>query len=170
MRFLARPFSFMHTPLGFPYCANGTLLPLTLRESSASMRNPLGKFFSYCSGETKPTNARHYCHFYGCRPSKSPLPTLRICEHATRGGKVASLGGGKERAGTAVERECAAISCVRESKLFEPVQPFQQLVESGSERDRTKNRGGRTRSGNGSDARGEKDSRENSLDSRAWLF
>jgi hypothetical protein len=62
----AQLFLFIRTPTGFLKCANGTLLPLTARKSSASMGFQLGKTFSYCGGESKPLNAWDHCHTYGC--------------------------------------------------------------------------------------------------------
>jgi hypothetical protein len=64
-QFLVHPFLFMPIPLGFLKCANGTLLPLTVRKSSASMGIQQGKIFSYCSGESDSPNAWDHCHTYG---------------------------------------------------------------------------------------------------------
>jgi hypothetical protein len=41
------PFSVMQKGVGFPFCANETLLPLTVRKASASMSKQLGKMFSH---------------------------------------------------------------------------------------------------------------------------
>src|SRR5580704_209405 len=102
-QFLTHPVFFMRTRLGFLKCANGTLLPLTVRKSSASMRIQLGKTFSYCSGETTSAYAWDHCHTYGYRLPENPHPSFRICENAAGGGENTDLASGEERAGVAIE-------------------------------------------------------------------
>src|SRR5208282_2382757 len=102
-KFLTHPFVCMRVPLCFLNCANGTLLPLTVRNTSASMWIRLGKIFSFSSGELNPPNARDHCHTYGCRTRKSSRLTRRICEIASRSRQSAGLGGRKKREGNALE-------------------------------------------------------------------
>src|SRR5579859_986750 len=78
--FLARPFQFTSLPVGFRKCANGTLLPLTGRNSSASMSIQHGKIFSFSLGA--PTSAHAWDYRYACR-SRSE----QNASHAIRFGK-----------------------------------------------------------------------------------
>ncbi len=88
-----QPLECMRTPNGFLKCANGTHLPLTVREASASMGLKQGKIFSCVRGAQIPAYAWNHYHPVARRTSEGPGTAFWFCKNPTRGCKDADLGG-----------------------------------------------------------------------------
>src|SRR5713226_561209 len=90
-------------PLPFLKCANGTLLPLTVRSPSVSMNTQLGKKFTTTPREAGLANGRTDCFAAHVRRAEQCGSTARGCQPFARHNRRAAYGGRTKRESAAGE-------------------------------------------------------------------